>query len=62
MILLTGRETKATAEAVGNGRARFFDDRKQLIDFIAKSVGREDIVLVKGSRAIGMDEIVEALI
>ncbi len=62
MILLTGRETKATAEAVGNGRARFFDNKKQLIDFISTSVGREDIVLVKGSRAIGMDEIVEALI
>jgi UDP-N-acetylmuramoyl-tripeptide--D-alanyl-D-alanine ligase len=62
MILLTGRETKATAEAVGNGRARFFDDKKQLIDFVSANVGRDDIVLVKGSRAIGMDEIVEALI
>jgi UDP-N-acetylmuramyl pentapeptide synthase len=61
-VLLYGEEAKAIAEEMDNGRARHFQDKKQLIDFLSGKLHEEDIVLVKGSRAFGMDEIVEGLI
>jgi UDP-N-acetylmuramoyl-tripeptide--D-alanyl-D-alanine ligase len=62
MILLLGEETKATAEEIGNGRARHFLDKSTLIDFLTGKPRQDDIILIKGSRAMGMDEIVEALV
>lgn len=62
LVLLYGEEAKAIAEEMDNGRARHFQDKKQLIDFLSGKLHEEDIVLVKGSRAFGMDEIVEGLI
>jgi UDP-N-acetylmuramoyl-tripeptide--D-alanyl-D-alanine ligase len=62
MVLLLGEETKATAEEIGNGRAKHFSDKSALIDFLSGKPQRDDIILVKGSRAMGMDEIVEALV
>jgi UDP-N-acetylmuramyl pentapeptide synthase len=53
---------KAAAAEVGNGRVSLFDDKKGLIDFVRGKLERDDIVLVKGSRAVGLDEIVEALV
>ena len=62
MILLLGTEMKAAAEEIGNGRAHLFEEKKGLLDFVAGKLGGDDIVLVKGSRGLGMDEIVEALV
>jgi len=62
LVLLLGEGTKVTFDEIGNGRARHFDDKARLIDFLSRKIGKGDIVLVKGSRALGMDEIVEALI
>jgi UDP-N-acetylmuramoyl-tripeptide--D-alanyl-D-alanine ligase len=62
LILLTGEAMKAAAAEVGNGRARVFEDRKGIIDFIRGELDRDDIVLVKGSRSVGLDEVVEALV
>lgn len=62
MVLLLGEETKATAEEIGNGRAKHFSEKSALIDFLSGKPQRDDIILVKGSRAMGMDEIVEALV
>ena len=62
MILLLGTEMKAAAEEIGNGRAHLFEEKKGLIDFVTGKLTGEDIVLVKGSRGLGMDEIVEALV
>jgi UDP-N-acetylmuramoyl-tripeptide--D-alanyl-D-alanine ligase len=62
LILLFGEPTRVTFDEIGNGRARFFEDKSTLIGFAASVLNPEDIVLVKGSRAFGMDEIVEALI
>ena len=62
LILLLGEETKITFHEIGNGRARHFEDKARLMDFLSGKVGKGDIVLVKGSRALGMDEIVEALV
>jgi UDP-N-acetylmuramoyl-tripeptide--D-alanyl-D-alanine ligase len=62
LVLLLGEGTKVAFDEIGNGRARHFDDKARLIDFLSGKIGKGDIVLVKGSRALGMDEIVEALI
>ncbi|MGD0231048.1 MAG: hypothetical protein ABSC19_11930, partial [Syntrophorhabdales bacterium] len=62
LILLVGDAMKAAAAEVGNGRVSLFDDKKGLIDFVRGKLERDDIVLVKGSRAVGLDEIVEALV
>ena len=41
LILLLGEETKAVFDEIGNGRARFFEDRSSLIDFASsKLIGR----------------------
>jgi UDP-N-acetylmuramoyl-tripeptide--D-alanyl-D-alanine ligase len=62
LILFLGEETRVAADAIGNGRARYFTDKKALIGFLSGHLQRDDIVLVKGSRTLGMNEIVEALI
>jgi UDP-N-acetylmuramoyl-tripeptide--D-alanyl-D-alanine ligase len=62
MIVLLGEETEATAAEIGNGRAKHFSDKSALIDFLKGIPKRDDMVLVKGSHSMGMDEIVEALI
>ena len=63
LIALVGEYVKETFDELGNnGRAVFFEDKKQLIDFVTGKVEEGDIVLVKGSRAARMEEIVEALV
>lgn len=61
LILLFGEETRGTFDEIGNGRAKFFEDKSTLIAFASGVLKEGDLVLVKGSRAFGMDEIVEAL-
>jgi UDP-N-acetylmuramoyl-tripeptide--D-alanyl-D-alanine ligase len=62
MVLLFGEDTRIALDEMQNGQARFFDDKKKLVDFVSGKIGTGDIVLVKGSRALRMDEIVEALV
>ncbi len=61
LVLAVGGEMKAAAIEAGNGRVRLFDDKKGIVDFVRGRLDRDDIVLVKGSRALGLDEVVEAL-
>lgn len=62
MIVLIGENMKEAFDELGKERAAFFEDKKKLIDFVAGNITRGDTVLIKGSRAARMDEIVEALI
>ncbi|MCX5804706.1 MAG: UDP-N-acetylmuramoyl-tripeptide--D-alanyl-D-alanine ligase [Proteobacteria bacterium] len=61
MILITGEYMKETLEELNDGRAIFFENKEQLIDYAAKNLKKGDTVLVKGSRAAKMEIIVEAL-
>ena len=61
LILLLGDEMRVVFDEVSNGRAKFFERKEDLIEYALRGTGPEDIVLVKGSRALKMDEIVEAL-
>jgi UDP-N-acetylmuramoyl-tripeptide--D-alanyl-D-alanine ligase len=61
VIALIGQEVRETYDELGAERAKFFQDKGPLIDYIAGQVEKGDTVLVKGSRASKMEEIVEAL-
>ncbi len=61
LVLAVGEAMKVAAREAGNGRVHLFDDKKGLVDFVRGGLDRDDIVLVKGSRALGLDEVVEAL-
>jgi UDP-N-acetylmuramoyl-tripeptide--D-alanyl-D-alanine ligase len=61
-IALIGEEVKGILKALNNGRARLFDDKPSLINYIKHQITGGDVVLIKGSRAAKMEEIVEALI
>jgi len=61
VIALIGQEMKETYAELGEERAKLFQDKGPLIDYIAGQVEQGDTVLVKGSRASKMEEIVEAL-
>jgi UDP-N-acetylmuramoyl-tripeptide--D-alanyl-D-alanine ligase len=60
-VLVVGEAIKAAASETENGRVRVFDDKKRLVEFAKGRLKRDDLVLVKGSRALGLDEVVEAL-
>ena len=62
LVLLFGPAMKAAADEAGNGNVSVFEDKKRLVQFIRGKLGPGDIVLVKGSRALGLDEVVEALV
>jgi UDP-N-acetylmuramoyl-tripeptide--D-alanyl-D-alanine ligase len=61
IIALIGQEMKEAYGVLGKERAKLFQDKRPLIDYIAEQVEKGDTVLVKGSRASKMEEIVEAL-
>jgi UDP-N-acetylmuramoyl-tripeptide--D-alanyl-D-alanine ligase len=61
VIALIGQEMKETYGELGAERAKLFQDKGPLIDYITEQVKKGDTVLVKGSRASKMEEIVEAL-
>jgi UDP-N-acetylmuramoyl-tripeptide--D-alanyl-D-alanine ligase len=62
VILLTGEYmTEAIDELKDIETAMFFENKEKLIDFALKNLKDGDTVLIKGSRAAKMEEILEAL-
>ncbi|MDD3845922.1 MAG: UDP-N-acetylmuramoyl-tripeptide--D-alanyl-D-alanine ligase [Syntrophorhabdaceae bacterium] len=61
LVVLLGEETKNTLEELRGTVAVHFDDKKDLIGYVASHISAGDTILVKGSRAFEMEEIVEAL-
>ncbi|HPU30184.1 MAG TPA: UDP-N-acetylmuramoyl-tripeptide--D-alanyl-D-alanine ligase [Syntrophorhabdaceae bacterium] len=60
-ILLYGDAVKYILDEIGDERAEVFSDKNCLIDFAKKIIRMDDVVLVKGSRLLKMDEIVKGL-
>ena len=61
-IFLIGEEVKKVLKELNNGRGKIFNDKPALIDHVKHQIAGGDVVLIKGSRAAKMEEIVEALI
>lgn len=59
--LLTYGELSESATREFGPHAQHFDDKKELIDALARSLDAETTVLVKGSRFMHMEEIVRAI-
>ena len=59
-LFTTGEMSAYTAEAFGEG-AEHFEDRDELADALCSRLRPDIICLVKGSRSMGMEAIVEAL-
>jgi UDP-N-acetylmuramoyl-tripeptide--D-alanyl-D-alanine ligase len=54
--------SRGAAETMSIYKARNFPEKRQIIEFIKKTIKEEDIVLVKGSRGMKMEEIIEGLL
>jgi UDP-N-acetylmuramoyl-tripeptide--D-alanyl-D-alanine ligase len=61
VIALIGQAMRETFSVLGEERAKLFQDKGPLINYIAEELQKGDTVLVKGSRMSKMEEIVEAL-
>lgn len=59
-VLATGPLSKATTDAFGAG-AHWFATREDLVRFLQQQTSQQDVILVKGSRSAGMDQVVTAL-
>jgi len=60
-LLATGDLARYAVESFG-GDAQFFQDRQQLIEQLEQGITGNSVVLVKGSRSMGMEQIVNALL
>jgi UDP-N-acetylmuramoyl-tripeptide--D-alanyl-D-alanine ligase len=61
VIALFGDHMRDAFRELKGKKARFFENKKELIDYVAGELEQGDVLLVKGSRAAKMEEIVEAL-
>ncbi|MNL84137.1 putative bifunctional UDP-N-acetylmuramoylalanyl-D-glutamate--2,6-diaminopimelate ligase/UDP-N-acetylmuramoyl-tripeptide:D-alanyl-D-alanine ligase [compost metagenome] len=43
------------------GRVKWFQEKAELIDAVAAEANAKDAILVKGSKMLGLDELVEVL-
>ena len=60
-LLATGDLARHAVESFGEDAA-FFTDRGQLVDKLQQEISEHSVVLVKGSRSMGMEQIVDALL
>ena len=59
-LLATGERSRKTTEAFGAG-AHWFATKQKLVRYLQQQTGNQDVILVKGSRSAGMDQVVQAL-
>jgi UDP-N-acetylmuramoyl-tripeptide--D-alanyl-D-alanine ligase len=56
-----GDLSRNAVEGFGEG-AKFFGSREELLDELTKGINESTTVLVKGSRSMAMEKVVEALV
>lgn len=62
LILLLGDQIRVVQDEMKNSRAFFFQESSALLSHALETAEKDDIILVKGSRALKMDDIVEGLL
>ena len=62
MVVLLGEYVKDTFQELNTGNATIFESKQLLVEYISQHIEEGDVILVKGSRVLKMEEIVEALI
>ena len=60
-LLATGEASRHAVEAFGKG-AEYFTDRRQLIERLLQGLKSNSVALIKGSRAMAMEQVVNALV
>jgi UDP-N-acetylmuramoyl-tripeptide--D-alanyl-D-alanine ligase len=60
-LFAMGKYSREAVEAFGDG-ARFFDDRDELINVIKSEMNSDTVILVKGSRIMEMERVVNTLL
>jgi UDP-N-acetylmuramoyl-tripeptide--D-alanyl-D-alanine ligase len=61
IVLTFGERAKSLHDAVSADTKAHFDDKNALAEYLARSLADGDIVLIKGSRGMKMEEVVSAL-
>jgi UDP-N-acetylmuramoyl-tripeptide--D-alanyl-D-alanine ligase len=61
LIIGVGEETKVLLDAAPNAEVHWFENAAQAAEWIPARVQEGDVILVKGSRSIGLEKVVEAL-
>jgi UDP-N-acetylmuramoyl-tripeptide--D-alanyl-D-alanine ligase len=59
-LVATGPRCKQATEAFGAG-AHWFATKEEVVRFLQQKTSDQDVILVKGSRSAGMDQVVHAL-
>ena len=59
-LLATGDIARFAVDSFGSG-GQFFEDREKLIQWLESNLTEDSVVLVKGSRSMRMEQIVNAL-
>lgn len=59
-VMSVGECCKHTTEAFGSG-AHWFASKEDLVRYLQQHTNHQDVILVKGSRSAGMDQVVAAL-
>ena len=52
----------AKESGMKNGNAFHFETKAELIDYVRRNLTKDDAILVKGSRSMKMEEVVEAIV
>ncbi len=60
-VLLSCGDISRNATSGFDGQSQHFDTRESLIDWLEVNTGKDDFVLIKGSRSALMDQVVESL-